>query len=236
MTHKNLILKDKANRTTTKLFWASTVPLMCLMSTRQSYVSRFFFYAPTIRRVVERANCITSVRPSVRLVLSYELYLLFHMPIKTLCVICNKLTRSHWSCPSTEIAKCVQEVKTLPCIGITNINNVMILVPELNYSSRMESGRRTRMSIKIQPTLVISKSKGLSKILRHIRFAELRKNQIEQQHLTNVYVFGLLKLEVFLKYCGNGEKLLPISPLFYNILLPFISFSCLGRDQIFTSR
>ena len=47
------------------------------------------------------------------------------MPIKTLCVMCNKLTRSHWSCPSKEIANCAKKVKTLSRIGITIINNAI---------------------------------------------------------------------------------------------------------------
>ena len=43
---------------------------------------------------------------------------------------------------------------------------------------------------------------------RHIRFAELRKKLFEQPHLTNIYVIGLLKLEIYSKYCGKEEKLL----------------------------
>ena len=44
---------------------------------------------------------------------------------------------------------------------------------------------------------------------RHISFAEFRgKKWIEQQHLTNVYVIWLLKLEIYWKYCGKEEKLL----------------------------
>ena len=31
----------------------------------------------------------------------------------------------------------------------------------------------------------------------HIRFAKLRKNVFEQPHLTNIYVIGLLKLEIY---------------------------------------
>ena len=47
---------------------------------------------------------------------------------------------------------------------------------------------------KIQSTLVISNSKGLSEILRdiriprHIRFADLRKKSNKQPHLTNLFV------------------------------------------------
>ena len=32
---------------------------------------------------------------------------------------------------------------------------------------------------------------------RHIRFAELRKKLFKQPHLTNIYVIGLLKLEIY---------------------------------------
>ena len=45
-------------------------------------------------------------------------------------------------------------------------------------------------------------------IPRHIRFAELRKQSIDQPYLTNVYVIWLLKLDVYWKYCGKEEKLL----------------------------
>ena len=43
---------------------------------------------------------------------------------------------------------------------------------------------------------------------RHIRFAELRKKLFEQPYLTNIYVIGLMKLEINGKYCGKEEKLL----------------------------
>ena len=32
---------------------------------------------------------------------------------------------------------------------------------------------------------------------RHIRYAELRKKLFGQTHLTNIYVIGLLKLEIY---------------------------------------
>ena len=39
---------------------------------------------------------------------------------------------------------------------------------------------------------------------RHIRFAELRKNN---SNLTNMYVIRFLRLEIYWKYCGKEEKL-----------------------------
>ena len=71
----------------------------------------------------------------------------------------------------------------------------------------------------IQSTLVISKSKGLSKILRDIRTStnqicrneEKNEKCIEQPNFTNEYVIWLLKLEIHWKYCGKEEKLLLMS-------------------------
>ena len=44
--------------------------------------------------------------------------------------------------------------------------------------------------------------------IRHIRFADLRKNskQIKQPHFTTDSVLWLLKLEIYWKYCGKEEK------------------------------
>ena len=57
-----------------------------------------------------------------------------------------------------------------------------------------------------------------------------------------IYVIGLLKFEIYWKYCGKEEKL-AISILWkrgeiapHNILLPVVRNSSLGRDQIFTLR
>ena len=86
--------------------------------------------------------------------------------------------------------------------------------------SRLSLSRSPRVSLKY---FVISEP-------RHIRFAELRK-KIEQPHLTNVYVIGLLKLEIrsyveniveMRRNCSLGA----IFPLFHNILLPSIRVSC----------
>ena len=88
--------------------------------------------------------------------------------------------------------------------------------------------------------LVISKSKDHLKhseisVLRHIRFAELRKIQIEQPNFTNKYVIWLLKLKIYTEnIVENGRR--AISPLIHNILLPEVRFPCLKKDQIFSSR
>ena len=57
--------------------------------------------------------------------------------------------------------------------------------------------------VSIQSTLVISISKGLSEILRDIRTSTYQICRIEEKiirttpHLTNIYVIGLLKLEIY---------------------------------------
>ena len=72
---------------------------------------------------------------------------------------------------------------------------------------------------------------------RHIRFAELRKKEFEQPHVTNICVIELLKLEIIenivekRRNCSLGA----ISPFFHNIFLHVVRFTCLGRDQISTS-
>ena len=91
----------------------------------------------------------------------------------------------------------------------------------------------------IQSTLVISNSKELSEILRDIRTSTYQGCRIEEK---------IIRTTTFNKYICNwtpevrnilkilwkrGER--AISPLFHNIL-PVVKFSCLDRDQIFTSR
>ena len=69
-------------------------------------------------------------------------------------------------------------------------------------------------------------------VLRHIRFAELRKKQKtnpEQSHFTTGYVMWLIKLRDNLENIVEKRRncsLGAISPLFYNILLPVVRFSC----------
>ena len=75
-------------------------------------------------------------------------------------------------------------------------------------------------------------------VLRHIRFAELRKNK-SNNHILQMYMYFY---SWNWKYIENAvEKrrncfLGAISPLFHNVMLPVVRFSCLNRDQIFTLR
>ena len=82
---------------------------------------------------------------------------------------------------------------------------------------------------------VISKSKDPLKhyeisIPRHIRFAELRKIQIEQPNFTNKYVILLLKLKIYTENIvekGSNCTLGAIFPLIHNILLPDVRIVCI---------
>ena len=58
---------------------------------------------------------------------------------------------------------------------------------------------------------------------------------MEQPHFANEYVIYFLKLEK-MKIMKIMWKRGEIAPLFHNILLPVVRFSCLNRDQIFTLR
>ena len=66
----------------------------------------------------------------------------------------------------------------------------------------------------IQSTLVISNSKGPSEILRDIRSLTYQICRIEEKIIRTttfnkyICVIGLLKLEMYWKYCGKEEKLL----------------------------
>ena len=74
-------------------------------------------------------------------------------------------------------------------------------------------------------------------VLRHIRFAELRKKLIRlttfNKYMCNWTLEVRDKLKILWK---RGEIAGAISPLFHNIFLHVVRFTCLGRDQIFTSR
>ena len=91
---------------------------------------------------------------------------------------------------------------------------------------------------KIQSTLVISNPKGLSKILRDICTSIYQICRLEEK-INRAAAFNkcicnwTLEVRDMLKILWKRGA---ISPLFHNILLPVIRFSCLGRDQIFTSR
>ena len=92
--------------------------------------------------------------------------------------------------------------------------------------------------LRIQSTLIISNSKGLSEILRYIRTSTYQICRIKER-IIRTTIFELLNLDIYWKYCGKEEKLLlrsNFSSFFHNIFLPVVRFSYLGRDQIFTSR
>ena len=74
-----------------------------------------------------------------------------------------------------------------------------------------------RYRCNIQSTLVISKSKGPSKTVRDIRTSTYQSCSIEEKTIwtTNFYKWLCnltpLNRNVYWKYCGKGEKLLPRS-------------------------
>ena len=92
----------------------------------------------------------------------------------------------------------------------------------------------------IQSTLIISNSKGPSELRRDIHTSIYQICRIEEKIIrtttSNKYICNwTLEVRDTLyveKYCEKEEKLL----LFHNIFLPVVRYSCLGRDQIFTSR
>ena len=67
--------------------------------------------------------------------------------------------------------------------------------------------------LQVQSTLVISNSKGLSETLRDIRTSTYQIFRIEEKIIrtttfNDIYVIGLLTLEINRKYYGKEEKLL----------------------------
>ena len=98
-------------------------------------------------------------------------------------------------------------------------------------------------AVQIQSTLVISNSKGLSEILRDIRTSTYQICRIEEKiiRLTNFnkYIcnWTLEVRDIFKILWKRGELLLRSNfSSFPQYFLPVARFSCLGRDQIFTSR
>ena len=70
---------------------------------------------------------------------------------------------------------------------------------------------------------------------RHIRFAEFRKKN--RTTIFNKCICNLTpEIRDILKILWKGGEIGAISPLFHNVLLPVLRFSCLSRDQIFASR
>ena len=94
---------------------------------------------------------------------------------------------------------------------------------------------RTRNRQYIQSTLVISNSKGLSEILRDIRTSTYQICRIEEKIIRlitfNKYICNkILEVRDILKIIGSNFSSFP------QYFLPVVRFSCLSRDQIFTSR
>ena len=95
----------------------------------------------------------------------------------------------------------------------------------------------------LQSTLVISKSKGLSEILWDIHISTYQNCRIKEKinwtttfnkcicdwTWNSRYIENIVETR---RKCSFGA----VSPLFHNILLPYVRFSSLGRDQIFTLR
>ena len=76
-------------------------------------------------------------------------------------------------------------------------------------------------------------------VVRHIRFAELRNKLIQLTTFNKYMCNWTLKFRYKLKNIVEKRRncsLGAISPLFHNIFLHVVRFTCLGGDQIFTSR
>ena len=92
--------------------------------------------------------------------------------------------------------------------------------------------------LQIQSTLVTSNSKGLSEIFRDIRTATYQICRIEEIIIRTITVnkyicnWTLENIVEQRRNCSLGA----ISPLFHIIFLPVVTFLCLGKDKIFTSR
>ena len=96
----------------------------------------------------------------------------------------------------------------------------------------------------IQSIIVISNSKGLSEILRDIRTSTYQICRIEEKiNRTTKFNKNMcnwtFEVRDTLKILWKKEKLLlrsNFSFFYHNTFLHVVRFSCLGRDQIFTSR
>ena len=93
-------------------------------------------------------------------------------------------------------------------------------------------------ALEVQSTLVISNSKGLFEILRDIRTSTYQSCRIEEKIILtttiNKYMCNwTLEVRDILKILRKrGENFSSFPQCF----LPVVRFSCLGREQIFTSR
>ena len=81
--------------------------------------------------------------------------------------------------------------------------------------------------MKVQSTLVISKSKGPSKTLWDIRTSTLQICSIEEKTIRTTkfhkwqYHLSPLDRNIYWKYCGKGEQFLLFSTTFCNLVLDF---------------
>ena len=96
----------------------------------------------------------------------------------------------------------------------------------------------------VQPTLVISKSKGLYEIFRGIRTSTYQICRIEKKIIRtitfNKYICNwTLEVRDILKILWKKGEIAPQEQFFLFSTIFFlhvVRFSSLGRDQIFTSR
>ena len=118
---------------------------------------------------------------------------------------------------------------------------VIIMPVRMNQKVSCRENMYYICGFKIQSTLVISNSKELSEIFRDIRTSTYQICRIEEKliRLTtlNKYIY-IIEVRDILKYCEKEEKLLLRSNFssFPQYVLYVVRVSCLGRDQIFTSR
>ena len=117
--------------------------------------------------------------------------------------------------------------------GLSWVTSFIFLEEPTSHCKSWSKPQQINQS-KQQSTLVISNSKGLSEILRDIRTSTYQICRIEEK---------LIRLTTFNKYMCNWTlevrdilKVLWKRGEFSRICFHVVRFSCLGRDQIFTSR
>ena len=85
-----------------------------------------------------------------------------------------------------------------------NEKQILYMEPHTHTQRRITTETTIKRSVTIQSTLVISNSKALAETLRDIRTSTYQILRISgkitrKPHLTNLYVIGLLKLEIYQK-------------------------------------
>ena len=70
---------------------------------------------------------------------------------------------------------------------------------------------------------------------RHIKICRIEKKIIRTTTFNKYICNWTLEVRDILKILWKSGGIAP-SPLFHNIFVPVVRFSCLGRDQIFISR